>query len=49
MSDPGKPHFWQRLMDNPWLLLALGVLIPFLSYTLWAWYDIWTLPPAQLP
>ena len=25
----------QRLMDNPWLLLALGLLIPILSYTVW--------------
>jgi hypothetical protein len=36
-------------MDNPWLLLVLGVLIPTVSYTLWGWYELLTLPPATLP
>lgn len=42
-------HVIERMMDNPWLLLALGVLIPFLSYTLWGWVDTLTLSVAQLP
>lgn len=42
-------HPIERLLDNPWLLLALGVLIPLASYTLWGWYEIGTLPPAKLP
>lgn len=47
---PGDPiHPIQRLMDNPWLLLLLGVLVPFLSYTLWAWIEIMRVPPASLP
>ena len=44
-----KKHPIQRLMDNPWLLLVLGFLIPFLSYTLWGWYELASMPPAQLP
>ena len=47
--DTPKKHPVQRLMDNPWLLLVLGFLIPFLSYTLWGWYVLESMPPAQLP
>lgn len=36
-------------MDNPWLLLALGVAVPFISYTLWGYIDVSSMPPAQLP
>lgn len=36
-------------MDNPWLLLLLGVVVPFVSYTLWGWIEIASMPPAQLP
>lgn len=25
----------RKLIDNPWILLALGLLIPLLAYTLW--------------
>lgn len=48
-KDPASRHPIQRLMDNPWLLLALGVLLPLLSYTLWGWLEVWSTPPAQLP
>lgn len=44
-----KEPFFKRLMDNTWLLLALGVLIPFLSYTLWGWIEILLVGPAKLP
>jgi hypothetical protein len=36
-------------MDNPWLLLALGVLFPFISYTAWGWIETATRVPARLP
>jgi hypothetical protein len=36
-------------MDNTWLLLVLGVLIPFLSYTVWGWIELWMVKPATLP
>lgn len=49
MNDPEKRHPWQRLMDNPWLLLILGILIPFLSYTAWGWIELFSIPKATLP
>jgi len=42
-------HPLQKLMDNPWLLLALGLLIPFLSYTAWGWIELLTIEAAKLP
>ncbi|MBW7857564.1 MAG: hypothetical protein H3C43_04550 [Leptonema sp. (in: Bacteria)] len=44
-----KVHPLQKLMDNPWLLLFLGVAIPVLSYTVWGLIDLLGMPPAQLP
>ncbi len=44
-----QKHWLQKLMDNPWLLLLLGLLVPFLSYTLWGWVELMMVPPAQLP
>jgi len=49
MNTEPKAPLWQRVMDNPWLLLALGVLIPLLSYTLWGWIELSQTPPAPLP
>jgi hypothetical protein len=49
VNDPGGKHPLQKLMDNPWLLLALGVLLPILSYTVWGWIELWNVPPAALP
>ena len=48
MKEP-KKHPIQRLMDNPWLLLVLGVVIPFLSYTAWGWIELLFIKPATLP
>ena len=49
MNEPEKKHPLQKLMDNPWLLLFLGVAIPFLSYTLWGWLELLVVKPATLP
>jgi hypothetical protein len=49
MDTARRQHPFERLMDNPWLLLAAGVLIPFCSYTLWAWVEIAAIKPATLP
>ena len=47
-NETNKPLL-QRVLDNPWLLLALGVLVPLLSYTLWGWIEIAHVKPAVLP
>lgn len=49
MNNTEKEPLLKRLMDNTWLLLALGVLIPLLSYTLWGWIELTLVQPAQLP
>ena len=47
--DNEQIHPLQRLMDNPWLLLVLGVVIPILSYTVWGWISLSSMPVATLP
>jgi hypothetical protein len=43
-----EPVPWmQQLLDNPFLLLFLGVLVPMLVYTLWGVIDILTVPLAK--
>ncbi len=49
VDEPDLRHPVQKLMDNPWLLLALGVAVPFISYTLWGWLELLLLPTARLP
>lgn len=39
----------QRLFDNVWLLLVLGLVIMFVLFTGWGLWEILTLPPAELP
>ncbi len=48
-KEPDRKQPLQKLMDNPWLLLILGVVIPTLSYTVWGWIELWLLPAATLP
>ena len=37
----------QQLLDNPFLLLFLGVMIPMIVYTLWGVIDILTVPLSK--
>jgi hypothetical protein len=47
-DDLNEPvPFMQQLLDNPFLLLFLGVLIPMVVYTLWGVIDILTVPLAK--
>ena len=39
--------FMQKLLDNPFILLFLGVMIPMIVYTLWGVIDILTVPLAK--
>ena len=48
-SPPEVVPLGQRLFDNVFLLLALGLLVVFVLYTGWGLWDILTLPPATLP
>jgi hypothetical protein len=41
--------FWQRVFDNVWLMLALGLIVMLLVFTGWGLWEILTLPPATLP
>ena len=45
LNDPNEPVPWmQQLLDNPFLLLFIGVLVPTLLYTVWGVIDILTIP-----
>ncbi|MBZ0136802.1 MAG: hypothetical protein K8I27_10555 [Planctomycetes bacterium] len=48
-EDDAPLHPLQKLLDNPWLLLALGFFVPFLSYTVWGWVELLLTKPAELP
>jgi hypothetical protein len=50
--DPDEPQdepvpAMQQLLDNPFLLLFLGVMIPMVLYTVWGVVDILTVPLAK--
>jgi hypothetical protein len=46
--DANEPIPWmQKLLDNPFILLFLGVMIPMIVYTLWGVIDILTVPLAK--
>ena len=45
-NDEDVP-FMQKVLDNPFLLLALGVLTPTVLYTIWGIVDIMSVPLAK--
>jgi hypothetical protein len=54
MNQPADPKqkeipLGQRLMERPFLLLLLGLLIMTLFYTGWGLLEILRLTPAPLP
>lgn len=47
-GDTGEPiPFMQQLLDNPLLLLFIGVVSPTVLYILWGLMEIVAIPMAQ--
>lgn len=47
LNDPDAPIPWvQQLLDSPFVLLLLGVLIPMILYNLWGVVEILLVPMA---
>ncbi|HEU5050426.1 MAG TPA: hypothetical protein VFU00_08900 [Gemmatimonadales bacterium] len=44
-----KPPFGQRLFDNMYLLLFLGVLVMLVVFTAWGMWEIVSMPAGTLP
>ena len=44
---PERIPFMQRLLDNPFLLLFLGVVIPAVFYVIWGVMEIIQIPIAK--
>jgi hypothetical protein len=45
-QDEAVP-FMQQLLDNPFLLLFIGVMVPMVVYTLWGVLEIMMIPVAK--
>ena len=45
-SAPERIPFMQRLLDNPFLLLFLGVTVPAVLYVIWGVMEIVQIPIA---
>jgi len=45
-DEPERIPFFQRLLDNPFLLLFLGVTIPTVLYLIWGIMEIVQIPIA---
>lgn len=46
---PEKVPLGQRLMDSPFLLLVLGLVVMLVFYTGWGLWELIALPSAPLP
>ena len=45
----GAPPLGQRLYDNMFLLLVVGIVIMLLVYTGWGLWELTTMPTGTLP
>jgi hypothetical protein len=46
-AEPERVPAMQRLLDNPFLLLFLGVVMPTVFYILWGIMEIISIPIAK--
>ncbi|MHA1165262.1 MAG: hypothetical protein ACTSP0_06730 [Alphaproteobacteria bacterium] len=44
---PGDIPFMQRLLDNPFILLFIGVTVPTLLYVVWGVVEVAQIPLAK--
>ncbi len=47
MSDKERVPFFQRMCDNTFLLLFIGVVSPTVFYLLWGVMEVATIPIAK--
>lgn len=47
LSDDGPVPMMQRLLDNPFLLLFIGVAVPAVLYLMWGLMELTQVPLAQ--
>ena len=47
LPDDAQIPFMQRLLDNPFLLLFLGVAVPTVFYIIWGIMEIIQIPIAD--
>ena len=47
MPDEEQIPFMQRLLDNPFLLLFLGIAVPTVFYIIWGIMEITQIPIAD--
>jgi len=45
-TSGGPIPFMQQLLDSPLLLLAIGVIVPTILYTLWGVMEVIAIPLA---
>jgi len=47
IPKPERIPFFQRVLDNPFLLVFIGVAMPTVFYVLWGVMEIATIPVAE--
>ena len=45
-DDDNEIPFMQKLLDNPFLLLFIGILVPTLTYLIWGIMELISVPLA---
>jgi hypothetical protein len=48
-AEPGEVPVGQRVFDNMYLLLALGLIVMFVVFTGWGIWEIVAMPKGTLP
>lgn len=44
--ENAKVPMFQRLLDNPFVLLFIGIIVPAVFYIIWGVIEIVSIPPA---